>query len=360
MGFGLHQHYECCILAAMSEPGKGRKVYFEVIRILAIAFVLFNHTKAFHVPFTAPLSGVEGLCCLFVSIADKVAVPLFFMVSGALLLHKEESMRKVFSKRVSRYLLLIFIFQIFQHIYAHFVLNQPVTGLSFLVDCVLARSANPAVWFLYAYLAFILLLPILRTLVKQMQHEHFLYLFALQLLTMAFAPFPETGLSKYMLICNSFFLYVLAGYYLEHRVDMARVQRKHLLLLVVLSVMCILLGMAMCQFWRMLYREELLTQKVLCFKGCLLIPCITLFLCAKKFFSRPFSPRVTRGICALGSATFTIMLCENVLRHGAGFVVHHFMDVGYMSDILTVMLAVSVGFPIGIVLKQIPGVRKLI
>lgn len=344
----------------MSESGNVRKVYFEVIRIFSIALVLFNHTGAFHVPFTVPLSGVKGFFCLFVSIADKVAVPLFFMVSGALLLHKEESISKILSKRVCRYILLILLFQVLQHIYSYCVLNEDVTWHSFISDCVRAHAANVAVWFLYAYLAFILLLPFLRAMVKQMKNEHFLYLFALQLLTWAFVPLPGTGLSKWMPFCNPVFLYILAGYYMEHRVDMSHIHRKHLILLAFVSVMCVLLSMAMCHLGRVLHGEQLFTENILCFNGCILIPCITIFLCAKKILSRPLPQRVTQIICMLGGATFTIMLCENVLRHVAGRVIHHYMSTGYLADILTVLLALAIGFPIGMALKQIPGVRKIV
>lgn len=338
-----------------------KKVYFEVIRIFAIALVLFNHTGAFYVPFIAsPLSGVKGFFCLFVSIADKVAVPLFFMVSGALLLHKEESISKILSKRVFRYVLLIVIFQVLQHIYSYCVLNKDVTWHSFIIDCVHGQCDNPAVWFLYAYLAFILLLPFLRAMVKQMKNEHFLYLFALQLLTWAFVPFSGTGLSQWLPLCNPVFLYILAGYYSEHRVDVSHIHRKHLILLAFVSVMCILLSMAMCHLGRVLSGELLLTPRRMCFQGCTLIPCITIFLCAKKILSRPLSLRVTQIICMLGGATFTIMLCENVLRRVAGKVIHLCMSTGYLADILTVLLALAIGFPIGIALKQIPGIRKIV
>ena len=69
-----------------------RKAYLDALRILAIFLVLFNHT------------GVNGYALymvrrgaalfpfyLFNAILIKVAVPLFLMVSGALLLEKEES-----------------------------------------------------------------------------------------------------------------------------------------------------------------------------------------------------------------------------------------------------------------------------
>lgn len=346
--------------SVMDKSESTKKIYFELIRIFAIVLVLFNHTSAFHLPFCTPLSGINEIVFLFISIFDKVAVPLFFMVSGALLLHKEESLRQLFSKRVFRYIVLICLFQVVQHLYALFILKEPVTFRSFLLDCVHGHAANAAVWFLYAYLSFILLLPFLRVMVKNMRKEHFLYLFALQLLTWAFVPFSSTGLTKWMPLCNGVYLYVLAGYYLEHRVEMRNVHKKQLFLLAFVAVMCVFLSITMCHIGRDIRGEEMFTQKTLCFNGGILLPCIAIFLWIKKMASRCISQRLSSVICALGGTTFTIMLFENMLRRVAGKLVHFFIPSGYVSDVLIVLLACLIGVPIGLLLKRIPGIRKLV
>lgn len=346
----------------MREQCKTKKIYLEIIRIFAIILVLFNHTSSFHIPFCQSLPCAEEYCCLLVSVVDKVAVPLFFMVSGALLLHKEEDIRRIMSKRVLRFVIIIILFQIVQHIYSLVVLNKPIAFYLFFLDFVFARSNNPATWFLYAYLAFVLLLPFLRILVKNMRNEHFVYLFVLQLVTWAFIPFSETGISRWLFLCNPVFLYILAGYFLEHRIDINSVRKKHLIMLAFASCICVSLSAAMCQLARLIQGAECCTTSVLCFSGGLLVPCITIYLAIKKFSAKIVCPRTAQMIGALGGATFSIMLCENMLRAVAKRAVQWMIPSGYvyMSDVLIVLLAALIGFALGLLLKRIPFVRSLV
>ena len=74
-----------------------KKYYLEAIRIAAILMVMYNHSAAF-MSFSVQ-SGVEYAISFFLSMICKGAVPLFFMVSGALLLGKTESGKDLFQKR---------------------------------------------------------------------------------------------------------------------------------------------------------------------------------------------------------------------------------------------------------------------
>ena len=85
-----------------------KKYYLEVIRILAILMVMYNHSAAF-MSFSNQ-SGVEYAISFLFSMVCKGAVPLFFMVSGALLLGKNESGKDLFQKRILRMILVIVIF----------------------------------------------------------------------------------------------------------------------------------------------------------------------------------------------------------------------------------------------------------
>ena len=78
---------------------KAYKIHFEVLRLLAIFLVVFNHTKekGFDL-YRYTDSAVIYYAGYSLSILCKVAVPLFFMISGALLIGREESIRDLFKK----------------------------------------------------------------------------------------------------------------------------------------------------------------------------------------------------------------------------------------------------------------------
>ena len=345
----------------------GRKFHLDILRILAIFLVLFNHTAAFHHPFSHVPNSLPEFGALVVSICDKVAVPLFFMISGALLLVREESIEQLLKKRVWRYVVVIILFQLLQHGYAHFVHGATFGYGEFLRHCVMGQPCvhgSWAVWFLYAYFAYILLLPLLRVMVKHMTNLHFLYLFAVQILICAFVPCSKTGYSDWLPFCNSAYpaplLYVLAGYYVEHRVEVSCIEKKHLVLLIAGSVCCVLLSAVMCEVARLLAGVETIRQGVLCFKEGLLVPCITIYLLVKRW-TQSLNPFRWGGLLkTLGGAVFTIMLTENILRWVAGICVFRCIGGGYAADICTVLLACAIGFPVGILLKRIPVVNRYI
>lgn len=89
---------------------KQKKLYIEILRIIAIAFVIFNHTgkNGFQL-YSITDNEIMYVIYLTMAVICKIAVPIFFMVSGALLLNKEESIKDLYKRRVSRIVLVILI-----------------------------------------------------------------------------------------------------------------------------------------------------------------------------------------------------------------------------------------------------------
>ena len=83
----------------------GRRVYIDFLKVIAIYLVLFNHTGVSgFVLFTVRQGTKMYFPLMFNAILIKIAVPLFFMASGALLLGKEESYRDLLCRRFLRFL----------------------------------------------------------------------------------------------------------------------------------------------------------------------------------------------------------------------------------------------------------------
>lgn len=200
-------------------------------------------------------------------------------------------------------------------------------------------------------------------MVKGMSNEHFIYLFILQIALFAFIPLPETGLQKHLYMCSTWSIYPLAGYYIEQRITPTQVSSAVLFRLGVLAVACILMGIVMCTMHLHLTHGVVYTQKVLCLKGCILIPCIWIYLTAKHYIAPHSSGKGAILVRLFGQATFTVMLLENILRDFASLILPSFPPCGYCSyarDICLCMLACAMGFAIGIVIKKVPGLRSLL
>ena len=127
---------------------KKKTVYLELIRILAIFLVIFNHTgtNGFFLFSVRQGSALYPLY-MFLSIACRTAVPLFWMVSGSLLLPKEESIRYVYRHRVLRMLLVLALFSLFQYIFTTRKYSDRFDFAYFLINLYTGRHAAASIGF---------------------------------------------------------------------------------------------------------------------------------------------------------------------------------------------------------------------
>lgn len=96
-----------------------RLVHVEILRVIAICLVVFNHTwtSGYMLYSAVGRSYRYYYPLLFLSIFCKAAVPIFFMISGALLLGREESYKELYVKRVARMLLALVFFSLMEYCY---------------------------------------------------------------------------------------------------------------------------------------------------------------------------------------------------------------------------------------------------
>lgn len=77
-----------------------RKKYLDLVKTLAIAFVIYNHTgQEGFLSFIPWGNTFSSILKVILSVLCKTAVPLFFMCSGALLLSKEEIILDILKKK---------------------------------------------------------------------------------------------------------------------------------------------------------------------------------------------------------------------------------------------------------------------
>lgn len=89
-----------------------RNISFDLIRILAIFLVMYNHRETYIFYHHVPHMGLRYILSMCGAAFCKCGPPLFFMVSGALILHKKESFRRIFRHRILRILIVMVILSI--------------------------------------------------------------------------------------------------------------------------------------------------------------------------------------------------------------------------------------------------------
>lgn len=215
---------------------KEKKIYLEVIRLIAIFMVLYEHTgerARWHYETAGSMPSYWlGIAMACVCVMCNY---IFFSVSGAVLLQKEESMKTVLIKRFLPMAIVFAIFTFIQYLLSY--LANPIVGFSLksYIHILYSYEAINQYWFFRSYLMFLLILPFLRFLVKGMKKQHYFYLFGLYVLIEGILPvfefvchFPPNKF--YIPMLDYLFIYPLLGYFVEHVYGDELQKRRNLIL----------------------------------------------------------------------------------------------------------------------------------
>lgn len=233
---------------------KKRRVDIDIIRTAACFFVVFHHTRGYQA-FGHADSFPAAWGYSLLSILTRMDVPLFFMISGALLLRdKQESYRYIFRHRILKIVILLPVLT--SMLTAIGAIRGYIDGFS--VETCIRFTLNDAgsvggmlYWYLYSYIGILLLLPYYRRMANGMKKQDFLMLFFIHLFFRSFLEIFNSLLvsngimeiaintslnNSVSLALEQQLFYPLMGYYLDQKVDLRRVPSKKLFLVLASGV----------------------------------------------------------------------------------------------------------------------------
>lgn len=343
--------------------GQSRKVYLEAIRIIAIWFVIFNHTDGF-IYYTVTHNWLTWLYSIVLAVICRAGVPLFFMISGALLLGKEESFRTLFYKRVLRIVLVLVLVSASYYLFD--IARNRIVEAS--VHDFLTRLLNmnygvrESFWFLYAYLFFLLSLPFLRKLAPEMNKTLIIYLVCLKGISALILPFLdrvcEMVVTFDIKIVSDYIYYGLMGYYLTYMGETTGKKTEKKVLCGCLAVLVILsIGIVQLLYVRTgNYAQNSLDMFIF-----LLAP--VLWLLIREITELiPEDSRINSLIILTGSCVFGIYLLDNFVRWQFLPIYLYLSEhtVGILANSAYVVLVFVTGGVYTWVLKKIPLLKKIL
>lgn len=162
-----------------SGKDKEKTVYLEICRIIAIFCIMYQHTGGRGADaWIYTENNWVYMMSLSERIISSIGVPMFWMVSGALLLSKKESWKNVYVKRISRIASALIIFSVIRYSYLCMVENLNGSVGDFCRRFYTHEIFLPY-WFLYEYLGILLVLPFLRKMIQNMTEQEETVLFFL-------------------------------------------------------------------------------------------------------------------------------------------------------------------------------------
>ena len=165
-----------------------RILYLDEIRSLAIILVVLGHIiRMYSKDFTTWLIG-SGIFSL-----TRIGVPLFFTVSGALLLTRKHDIMQFLEKRFKR-VVLPFAFWIFVYMLLGVVIwNYTFTGEYCLGIILGSHGLASPFWFIWSLIGIYLLIPMLSSFIREYGDFAFKYLIVI---TIVLSLFSTVGFFK--------------------------------------------------------------------------------------------------------------------------------------------------------------------
>ena len=347
-----------------------RKVHIDIFRFIAMFLVMYCHTgdravNHYHIPG----SKISLLLCIAARVFAIASPSMYFFISGGLLLSKEESIKDVLKKRVLRYVIVMIVFKAFQLVYLLMTNPEYAANPAYktnpvrtVFNILYSQDVVTQYWFIHAYLAFLLLLPILRILAQNMKDRHFMYLLMLFFILNVglviieyFLKLDRIDLS--ISIFEEILFYPLVGYFIISRLG-DRVNNKKFL--TYLNISGFMLYIFDVYYGYRNYAEgngpHLITGLVPLWA--IIIYCDIKYLCDKTDLgSRKFSGFIS--FCAAASLV-TYLLDPQLHRITEIVYDKTYLKITWFpAAVLWCFSALAIGIVIGWILRQIPYVGKL-
>ena len=360
----------------MLKDNKRNLLHIELIRIIAAYFVIFNHTskRGFFLFSVYERGSLQYWIYMVFSVFCKISVPLFFMIAGALLLRKDMGLKEIWSKKITRMLAALVIFTVVAYVGLG-IWNVETLSVVDYAEKLYTNQISVIFWYLYTYIAFLIALPFLRAIVKNIKAVDYKYLFVIFIVFTAIIPCIEyrfgqgsvrlySGLSPSWLFANIVF-WPLLGYYLENVWDIKKCSGRMLGIWSLLGIAGIGISCYMTYYMHGVTGVCDEDSSQMFHSTFIVLPCIAIYIAVKFLAERHvFSDVMRRCIVSLGSCTFGIYLLHVVVKKYLSGLWRVFRHDWQMNKMLAALLFCTVVFVIcyGMtwVLKKMPGVKKIV
>lgn len=202
---------------------KNREAYFDQLRVLAILSIVCCHVSAGFITQNTNLmlQNKTFYATLLVNSGRFIGVPLFVMLSGALLINKNYSLSTFIKKRFNRVFVPFLFWVVIFILFSVFVLNVDLTSdLVFKIFFGLKGSMGTILWFIWMLMIVYVAIFIINKLLeyaKSKSYENKCINILVILSLICYVAYNLSPVSYEMISYYCMFIpYAIFGYYLTH------------------------------------------------------------------------------------------------------------------------------------------------
>lgn len=229
---------------------KGRVKYCDNLKAISIILVILIHILAIYRDMY--LANNNMLYYFILSFADsftRVAVPMFFMITGIFMLNKEpeKSYNVYIKKRLLKLLIPLIVFSIIYYLFENIEAGNKLSTLTFFQQLTSSDGARYHLWFMYEIIKIYLLIPFLYVMINNLNKKSLKNLIILLFIMGNLIQFIELMTNRYNInlfsgipfnrttICIN---YLFVGYYL-YKYDLKSKTRKIIYVGAILSLIAL-------------------------------------------------------------------------------------------------------------------------
>ena len=209
---------------------KTREYAFDILRVISMIMVIIIHIANVYCRSFGMISTKSYLISLIFNTICRVSVPIFFMISGSLLLDRSFNKEK-YLKRVLKYVVLIVVWDIIYLVWEYFYLGVTYNKLYMLV----IDPYRAHLWFLYTILVLYAIQPLLKLIMDKSNNVIKIILLTLWII-LSLASMLNPYVAKFFTIF-SYIGYFIIGKYLYDfikKIDL----RKYNISLIIIMIIC--------------------------------------------------------------------------------------------------------------------------
>ncbi|MBT3314429.1 MAG: acyltransferase family protein [Anaerolineae bacterium] len=341
--------------------------WIDFVRTVGAFFVVLVHASFFILYLWGEVPESHWMAGNVYDSIARVGVPLFLMISGALLLRKEENIFFFLKKRLIKIILPFVFWSIF---YLWWRQNYPVgakfssIAISMFVS-VLKVPASDHLWFLYALVVLYFFVPPLRLMLSRAKERDIIYILLLWLsmgpLVQLLQKLFSFALTSHFHFISGYWGYLLLGYWLSIK----KIPIKNTIFFFVAGSLCTLATIWLTYIFSLTnahldgFFYDYLSLNVVFASGFFFI---SLKSIGEKLYKEKFWGKF---FFAHGGASFGIYLIHPVIldilqRGKLGFRLSFRVGNPWYTISLAALLAYAFSFVIVVGMRKIPVLKKLV
>ena len=149
----------------MSKTSNNREYSFDILRVIAMTMVIVIHVSNIYCRNFGEITLTNFVVSLTFNTISRVCVPIFLMISGALMLERDFNKKKYF-KRIKRFIFLIIAWDIIYLVWEYFYFGIRRTNYTQL----LYDPFRSHLWFLYTILVLYTIQPLLKKILHKINN----------------------------------------------------------------------------------------------------------------------------------------------------------------------------------------------